>query len=196
MTTNSKIISIPMAVRDIDECNDYFFSIKDEMYKNFVYFWTQHQRFTRTCDPQTCSRIFIVDGHQKANRLICQYKDVFDHSISEMGPVQTGCLFSPLRKGRNIDNRYCHCHQPRMSPHRREGVTTTCHITPTNEENLDRLALSEYINSDGGYDDKLCNVFRSGTNKKSKISSYGFLATFLNCSVIVGFTEQPCSEGS
>lgn len=27
-------------------------------------------------------------------------------------------------------------------------------------------------------------------------SAYGFLATFLNCSVIVGFTKQACSEGS
>ena len=49
---------------------------------------------------------------------------------------------------------------------------------------------------DGHYDDTLCNVFRAGISNKSKISSYGFLATFLNCSVIVGFTEQPCSEGS
>ncbi len=64
------------------------------------------------------------------------------------------------------------------------------------EINLDKQALIEYIDKDGRYDDALCNVFRSGINNKTKISSYGFLATFLNCSVIVGFTEQPCSEGS
>ncbi len=78
-----------------------------------------------------------------------------------------------------------------------ETVATIRPKNQTNgEENLDKLALSEYISKDGQYDDKLCNVFRSGINKNSKISSYGFLATFLNCSVIVGFTEQPCSEGS
>lgn len=71
-----------------------------------------------------------------------------------------------------------------------QGVQTSKEIT------LDKLALVDYVNKDGNYDDSLCNVFRSGMNNKSKISSYGFLATFLNCSVIVGFTEQPCSEGS
>lgn len=64
------------------------------------------------------------------------------------------------------------------------------------EELLDKLALVEYVDKQGHYDDALCNVYRSGINSKSKISTYGFLATFLNCSVIVGFTEQPCSEGS
>lgn len=70
----------------------------------------------------------------------------------------------------------------------------------TDQENketaLDKLALMEYVGKDGHYIDGLCNVFRSGINIKQKISSYGFLATFLNCSVIVGFAEQPCAEGS
>ncbi len=47
MTTNEKIASIPMSVRDVDECNNYFLMIKSELYKHFVGFWTQHQRFTR-----------------------------------------------------------------------------------------------------------------------------------------------------
>ncbi len=99
MTTNENIVNIPLSVRDIDECTNYFLTIKYELYKNFVGFWTQYQRFTKNCDPDTCSKIFIVDGHQKASRLICQFKNVFDCSISEMGPVQMGCLCSPLRKG-------------------------------------------------------------------------------------------------
>ena len=102
MTSNEKIVTVPMSVRDAAECNDYFFSIKSELYKRFVGFWTGHQRFTKKCDPITCSKVFIVDGHQKANRLVCQYKDVFDHSIPELGPVQMGCLYSPLRKGKVI----------------------------------------------------------------------------------------------
>jgi hypothetical protein len=102
MTTNEKSVTIPMSVRDVNECNDYFLAIKFELYKHFVNFWTQHQRFTRRCDPVTCSKVFIVDGHQKANRLVCQYKDVFDNSIPELGPVQMGCLYSPLRKGKLV----------------------------------------------------------------------------------------------
>lgn len=89
-----------MSVRDVAECNEYFLTIKSELYRSFVAFWTDHRRFTRRCDPTTCSKIFIVDGHQKANRLICQYKNVFDNTIPELGPVQVGCLYSPLRKGR------------------------------------------------------------------------------------------------
>ncbi|CAF5154079.1 unnamed protein product, partial [Rotaria magnacalcarata] len=58
-----------MSVRDIDECTDYFLNIKDDLYKLFVGFWTQHQRFTKSCDPMVGSRVFVVVGHQKANRL-------------------------------------------------------------------------------------------------------------------------------
>lgn len=77
------------------------------------------------------------------------------------------------------------------------GASSSTREIPENkEEALDKLALAEYINKEGQYDENLCNVFRSGANNKSKISTYGFLATFLNCSVIVGFTEQPCAEGS
>lgn len=79
----------------------------------------------------------------------------------------------------------------------REGADATKGMVETSKETaLDKLALQEYVKNDGNYDDSLCNVFRSGMNIKTKISSYGFLATFFNCSVIVGFTEQPCSEGS
>lgn len=102
MTTSEKVITIPMSVRDVDECNNYFLEIKFELYKRFVNFWTQHQRFTRRCDPVTCSKVFIVDGHQKANRLVCQHKEVFDNSIPEIAPVQVGCLYSPLRKGKTV----------------------------------------------------------------------------------------------
>lgn len=92
----------------------------------------------------------------------------------------------------NIDERFCQHHQPLATT----AIAMHQTIPDNKETNLDKLALSEYIDKDGRYDDVLCNVFRSGVNSQAKISSYGFLATFLNCSVIVGFTEQPCSEGS
>lgn len=96
-----------------------------------------------------------------------------------------------------VDHRFCQHHQPPKSTPDGDSATAANKQHPENkEQTLDRLALAEYVNENGSYDDKLCNVFRSGISKSSKNSTYGFLATFLNCSVIVGFTEQPCSEGS
>lgn len=110
MTTQEKFIRIPVSLRDVDECNDYFLTIKCELYQNFVAFWTQHQRFSRTCDPQSCSKVFIVDGHQKANRLVCQFKNVFDSTIPEMGSVQVGCMYSPLRKGALLTTNFLYAY--------------------------------------------------------------------------------------
>lgn len=100
MTTKEQTMQIPMSVRDIGECTTYFLAIKNDLYQSFVAFWSNHQRFSRKCNPSMCSKVFVVDGHQKANRLVCQYKNVFDCSLRELGPVQVGCLYSPLRKGR------------------------------------------------------------------------------------------------
>lgn len=99
MTTNETAVEIPASVRDVDQCTEYFLKIKLQLYQNFVRFWTGHERFTLKCDKNMCSKVFIVDGHQEANRLVCQYKNVFDCTISELGPVQMGGLHSPLRKG-------------------------------------------------------------------------------------------------
>lgn len=66
-----------MSVRDTDECNSYFLEIKNDFYKAFARFWTRHRRFIRKYNPDTSSKIFVVDGHQKANRLVCQYKNAF-----------------------------------------------------------------------------------------------------------------------
>ena len=100
MTTHETCVIIPMSVRDVEEYNEYFLQVKDKLYEHFVKFWTEHERFTRKCNPDTCSKVFIVDGHQKANRSVCQYKNVFNCTIPEMGSVQTGCLFSPLRESK------------------------------------------------------------------------------------------------
>ena len=96
-----------------------------------------------------------------------------------------------------VDHRFCQHHQPSTAPtvqNRATGLQQT--VGEDKEATLDKLALVEYIDKQGHYGDNLCNVFRSGINSESKLSTYGFLATFLNCSVLVGFTEQPCSEGS
>ena len=97
--------------------------------------------------------------------------------------------------GVNIDHRFCQHHQSATLTV--AGNTfSSIDVSVENKEVLDELTLAEYINNDGRYDENLCNVFRSGINNKSKISTYGFLSTVLNCSLIVGFTEQPCAKES
>jgi hypothetical protein len=97
----------------------------------------------------------------------------------------------------NVDHRFCQRHQPSTVTSIYDTSNTSYQTVQKNKETtLDKLALLQYVDKDGHYDNALCNVFRSGIHNKLKISSYGFLATFLNCSLIVGFTEQPCSEGS
>ncbi|UJR24362.1 hypothetical protein I4U23_005739 [Adineta vaga] len=184
MTTNDKIVQIPMSVRDIDECNPYFLLIKNDLYKNFVVFGQIINGLRKNA---------ILKRAQKF-LLLMVIKKPIDWFAS---PIQMGCLYSPLRRAPGIDHRYCQHHQPATL----EENDRMTHMTPEiinedKEQVLDKLALSDYINDDGQYDNKICNVFRSGVNVKCKISTYGFLATFLSCAVIVGFTELPCSEGS
>lgn len=120
------------------------------------------------------------------------------------GFVVICCLNSPspsphplFTTAPGTDHRYCQHHQPATSTSGDQITNVVYQIVEEDKEQaLDKLALVDYVNNDGQYDDKLCNVFRSGANIKCKVSTYGFLATFLSCGVIVGFTEQPCSEGS
>lgn len=106
-------------------------------------------------------------------------------------------LYSFFTIAPDTDHRYCQRHQPASSASEDRIANVIHHnVNDDKERVLDKLALVDYVNNDGQYDDKLCNVFRSGANIKCKVSTYGFLATFLSCGVIVGFSEQPCSEGS
>ncbi len=79
----------------------------------------------------------------------------------------------------NVDNRYCQYHQPSRFRSTNDTLSTINHILEDDkEESLDKSALIEYVNQDGHYDDTLCNVFRSGIDNKSKISTYGFWQRF------------------
>ena len=80
--------------------------------------------------------------------------------------------------GVNIDHRFCQHHQSATLTVAGNTSSSSIDVPVENKEVLDELALAEYINNDGRYDENLCNVFRSGINNKSKISTYGFLATF------------------
>ena len=99
----------------------------------------------------------------------------------------------------NIDWRYCQHHQPvtaTLTTVTGAEASATLDQSAERESHLDKMALAAYLDVKGNYDDALCNVYRPSVINKKKISSHGFLATFLSCSVIVGFTEQSSSEGS
>ena len=56
----------------------------------------------------------------------------------------------------NIDHRFCQHHQA-------DSVSSTTMYQPiqeSEETQLDRSALMQYVDMDGRYDDNLCNVFR------------------------------------
>jgi hypothetical protein len=41
----------------------------------------------------------------------------------------------------------------------------------------------------------MCNVYRNELENDKKSRSFGYLVTFLSCSVVIGFTESIRSEG-
>ncbi|CAF0889865.1 unnamed protein product [Didymodactylos carnosus] len=230
MTTSNEEMNIPSSLWDKEQRNQYLEENKDKFYEQFVSTWTRHSHFTRTCGAD-CSKIFILDGHQKANRLVCKYRNIYDHTIPEFEPtgIQIGCPYTPVRKTiynhLAVDPNYCEQHQAHSEElkkmfKKQQGVTAS-HVPqqtstmkdvkpPTKsattgvrtrskakkeeenkfENDIDKRAF------EGIQPNDLCNVYRDGITSSGKISSFGFLATFLNCKVIVGFDELPMAEGS
>jgi hypothetical protein len=91
------LVAVPRSsqpdVRDV-----YFEELSSYLYHLFVVFWSRHKNITNVCQPGTCSRCLVTDGHQKPKRLICRVNDVVDKTIPEMGPVIIGCPYAPLRR--------------------------------------------------------------------------------------------------
>lgn len=84
------------------QLRDYYFESNfDYFYHLFVTFWTRHKYVQTSCDYSICSKVMITDGHSKPRRLICLYDDIVDNSIEEMGPINVGCPFTPIRKPSN-----------------------------------------------------------------------------------------------
>ena len=90
-----------------------------------------------------------------------------------------------------VDHRFCQHHQPSTAPtvqNRATGLQQT--VGEDKEATLDKLALVEYIDKQGHYGDNLCNVFRSGINSESKLSTYGFLANEISAKTLKRVHEQ------
>ncbi|CAF0811849.1 unnamed protein product [Didymodactylos carnosus] len=169
----------------------YFKRYYEYLYSLFTSFWTRHQTISKACDPEKCSRVFITDGHRKANRFVCAQQDVFDFQIPEMGGVVTGCSETPRR---NTGNKtFCDFHQPTNNTTPTQHTSDNLLRADTGKLKIAKDAVNQEY--EAAEDQDICNVFREDIIDEKKRSSYGFLATFLNCMVIVGFDECPRSEG-
>lgn len=72
----------------------------------FTVFWSRHNQLAGIkCKNATCSRIMLIDGHQKSRRLVCSFENLTDTNHSEMGPVLQGCPYAPTRRKRAHDQR-------------------------------------------------------------------------------------------
>ena len=68
----------------------------------FSVFWSHHQMINRIkCKQASCSRVMLIDGHQKCRRIICKFLNVTNMNHPEMGPVLHGCPYAPKRRKRN-----------------------------------------------------------------------------------------------
>ncbi|CAF0905966.1 unnamed protein product [Didymodactylos carnosus] len=173
-----------------------FTEVQNQMYAK-LYEREQQQQLVFTAVTYGSRRT----SDQKASRFVCKYREIYDKSIPEFGKngIQVGCMNSPMRSNESpgCDPHYCTENQ-KHSPHSNDLIkhqTTAAYdtinttIDQSFEQKLDKEAF-EHL-----HDDELCNVYRSGVTNSKRISSYGFIATFLNCKVTVDFDETPMAEG-
>jgi hypothetical protein len=65
----------------------------------FTVFWSHQQMINEIkCKQSSCSRVMLIDGHQKCRRLICGFKNVTSMNHPEMGPVVQGCPYASTRR--------------------------------------------------------------------------------------------------
>ena len=101
MLSKSCVVSVPSSL-DRTAIDDHFERSSGWWYHLFSVFWSRHNCLPSvSCDSSTCSRVIITDGHQKTRRLVCQFNELIDDTIVEMGPMQTGCPLAPLRRNTN-----------------------------------------------------------------------------------------------
>lgn len=67
------------------------------LYHVFTVFWSRHHRFENKKCKESCSRVMLIDGHQKSRRIVCSYENVTNTSHPEMGPILHGCPYPPRR---------------------------------------------------------------------------------------------------
>jgi hypothetical protein len=77
----------------------------DWIYNLFSIFWSHHELISKCeCDKSVCSRVLVLDGHQKPRRTVCRCDNVTSLvNIDELGPCNRGCPYQ-AQKRRNDQN--------------------------------------------------------------------------------------------
>ncbi|CAF1169980.1 unnamed protein product [Adineta steineri] len=164
------------------------------IYHVFTTFWSNHEIVFGTCKCGNCSKVIVIDGHQKPRRIVCRYDNVTSIiNATELGPINKGCPYMPRRK--NSDNQesdeyayyYCDYHR---SKHADELAIETKMSDDELQKYLKYLKELDRIESQ-------CNVGRNDMEERfeSKKRSMGFIASFLNCGIITGFSDSVNHEG-
>ncbi|CAF1229878.1 unnamed protein product [Rotaria sordida] len=175
----------------------------DWIYNIFSIFWSHHEFIPDCqCDKSICSRVLVLDGHQKPRRTVCSFDNVTSFvNEEELGVCNRGCPYQPQKKINNQNNKsrfspyYCYYHQ-----NSNEILSSNAEEDRQREEAWNNeLKLLEEQSNITGDDETLesCNVTRSQEDEQieNKRRSMGFLASFLSCGVVIGFTESINHEG-
>lgn len=76
--SNSTELEVPLNISDRNQRNAFFIHNLPKWESDFTMYWSNH--FVRMgCDNQ-CSRALVIDGFQKPDRFVCQFKKNSIHS--------------------------------------------------------------------------------------------------------------------
>ena len=85
----------------------------DWIYNIFSVFWSHHELIPDChCDKSVCSRVLVLDGHQKPRRTVCRFDNVTSlMNEEELGPCNRGCPYQPRKRtsGQNNTNSVYFC---------------------------------------------------------------------------------------
>ncbi|CAF1411906.1 unnamed protein product [Adineta ricciae] len=202
MTSKLKEISYPYAIaesRTKVKYNQSSRAIFIERNLNWIYhiftvFWSNHEDIFGSCKCGHCSRVIILDGHQKPRRLVCKYDNVTSLvNINELGPLNKGCPYMPQRrqsdKRESNDGGYYYCDHHRMKYTEEQSMNSKF----SDEELGNYLSYLKKLDQE----ESQCNVGRNDIEERfeTKKRSMGFIASFLNCGIIIGFSDSVNHEG-
>ncbi|UJR29601.1 hypothetical protein I4U23_010817 [Adineta vaga] len=165
MTSKSKEISYPYAIAESrtkvkgGQSSRAIFIERNLnwIYHVFTVFWSNHEDIFGSCKCGYCSRVIILDGHQKPRRLVYG------------------------------GNYYCDHH--RMQFAEEQSISSKL----SDEELRNYLIFFKKFEEE----ESQCNVGRSDIEERfeTKKRSMGFIASFLNCGIIIGFSDSVNHEG-
>jgi hypothetical protein len=112
MLGNSCIVSIP-SLLNRTVIDDHFEKSSGWWYHLFTVLWSRHHVDNMAVFPASDAiQRFALEPWsptviEKTGRLVCQFREMVDNTIVEMGPIETGCLLAPLRRTEKSPNGNC-----------------------------------------------------------------------------------------